>query len=134
MLCPVQSRAIYSTIYYLPVAVPGMPHYKERIESVIQEEMGWILLKEAEFPMGAMVTIMRAELSKDEEHITLWVSVLPAQFRDSVERQLKRMTLYLGEKLSKRVRMRFVPRIQFALDTGNDRIEEVDALLDTMTQ
>ncbi len=109
-----------------------MLHRKERVVSLMQEELNKLLTKEAEFPLGAIVTVMRIELAQEDKRALVWVSIFPAKFRESVQRQLKAMTPMLGGMLVRRLRMQFVPVLDFRIDDGNEHADEINRLLDSI--
>lgn len=109
-----------------------MLHRKERVVSLMQEELNRLLTKEAEFPLGAIVTVMRVELAEEDKRALVWVSIFPAKFRVSVQKQLKAMTPMLGGLLVRRLRMQHVPILDFRIDEGNEHADEINRLLDSI--
>ncbi len=105
---------------------------KQRVESLLREELNKLLKKEAEFPLGAMVTVMRVELQDEGEQATVWVSIFPKKFEQSIQKQLGRMTPMFGGMLVKRLRMQYVPKIHFRIDNSNETADEITRLLDAL--
>ena len=50
----------------------------QRVESLIQEELNQIILKEAEFP-GALVTVTAVMVQKDLDYANVMISVIPGE-------------------------------------------------------
>ncbi len=109
-----------------------MLHRKERVVSLLQEELNKILTKEAEFPLGAIVTVMRIELVQEDKRAVIWVSIFPARFRDSVLKQLKSMTPMIGGMMVRKLHMQHVPTLEFRLDEGNEYADNINRLLDSL--
>ncbi len=109
-----------------------MLHRKERVVSLMQEELNNLLHKEAEFPLGAIVTVMRIELVQEDKRALIWVSIFPAKFRESVQKQLKSMTPMFGGMLLRRLHMQHVPVLEFRLDEGNEYADNINRLLDSL--
>ncbi len=109
--------------------MPGKPHKKERLAELLHQEIDQLFLKETEFPLGAMVTLMRVELNADNTTATAWVSIFPKQYVDSVMQQLERSSKFFLHKLIRRLNRAEIPRLTFQHDVGNEQIDEIDRLL-----
>lgn len=100
----------------------------ERVNSLIQKELGKIICKEIEFPAGCLVTITRVSSSPDLLNAKVFISVLP---QEKIERVLEILgkTIYILQKqLDYKLRMRPIPKIRFVeeKETANAaRIEEL---------
>lgn len=105
-------------------------HRSERVESLIQRELGGIIARELEFG-GALVTIMSVEADKKLEHADIRVSVVPAEkSRESMD-VLAREAGRLQHLLLKKINIKPMPRISFSLDRGTENAAQVErALLD----
>jgi ribosome-binding factor A len=59
-------------------------YHKERLSSLIQKELGEIIAKEIEFPLGSLTTISEVEISRDFKKAVVWVSVIPGEVSEEV--------------------------------------------------
>lgn len=103
----------------------------EKVEILLREVIAEIILRDFTFPAGTMVTVTRANVSDDLFHATIYISVLA---KDTAgERQiLEELTHSAGDiqfTLNRKLRMRPVPRITFAIDQGEKRRERIEKLL-----
>lgn len=103
----------------------------EKVEILIREVIAGILLRDFPFSAGTMVTVTRAVVSHDLFHATIYISVLA---KDATgERQvLAELTRSAGDiqfTLNRKLRMRPVPRITFAIDQDEKRRERIEKLL-----
>lgn len=90
-----------------------------------------ILLRDIHFPEGVLVTVTRISASEDLYYADVFISVLASDAAGEKEvlNQLSRATGEIQHELNKRLRMRPVPRITFAIDQEEKRRERVEKLL-----
>ena len=105
-----------------------MNHRKERLNSLIREELAKIIMKELEFE-NALVTITEVETSDDLEVAVVNFSVLPSEKNEEVLKQLDKSRSYLRSFLMKKIKMRGCPQIRFKIDTGSENAAKVEKLL-----
>lgn len=103
----------------------------EKVVVLIREVTAEFLAREIVFPPGVMVTVTRVEPSGDLYYATVFISVFSANpaAEDATLAELKRMTGEIQHALNRKLRMRPVPRITFAIDEGEKRRERVEKLL-----
>ncbi|NQV13499.1 MAG: ribosome-binding factor A [Parcubacteria group bacterium] len=100
-----------------------------KVNSLVQEELGKIINEEVELPASIMVTIASVETSVDLNHATVNIIVTPKIKTPSTLRQLKRNIYHLQKSLNKRLVLRYVPKIRFAVDIVQDELDRVEELL-----
>ena len=105
-----------------------MKHRLGKVNSLIQEELGKILLREMEFE-GALVTVTEAEAGKNMDTALVRVSVLPSEKSAEVLRVLSGRRNYLQNLLADKIILRPMPKIIFEIDRGLERAAEVEKLL-----
>ena len=106
-----------------------MSRRTERIAHLIQREIGEVILKELTDVRIGFVTVSRVEVTTDLAYAKVHVSVMGTdkQKRDSLA-GLSHSASYLRTHLSKVLKMRTVPRLQFVEDKNLDhgfRINEI---------
>ena len=87
-----------------------------------------MLLKEIEFPKDILATITRVQTSPDLREAVIFVSVMPEEERDRILNFLAKRASFLQQKINKRLKMKFIPRIIFREETKTaeaGRIEEI---------
>jgi ribosome-binding factor A len=102
----------------------------ERVEALIQEELGRIILKEIEFPLGTLVTITRVSCSIDLANASIFVAVLPEEKVKRVLEILGKMVYVLQQILNKRLRMRPIPKIRFVEETQTAHAAKIEGLIE----
>ena len=88
-----------------------------RINELIKEEMGKILLRELDLEKGILVTVTRVSTSPNLYNANVFVSVYPQEHEKKVVQGLRGQIYELQQFLNKRLRMRPVPKIAFVEET-----------------
>ena len=101
----------------------------ERLNEVLKEELGQVILKELEFPLGALVTLTRVETSSELSQAKVFVSVFPENQAGAVLRILNSQIYFLQQKVNKRLLMRPVPKLVFCLEETTISASRVEELL-----
>jgi len=101
----------------------------QRLNELIKEELGKILLKKGDFPKGVLVTITRVETLADLSEAKVWISVLPEDKAEKVVGNLNKRIYFLQQKMNKILRMRIVPKIRFLVETKTKEAARVEELL-----
>lgn len=100
-----------------------------RVNEVIKRELGILLLREITFP-AQLVTIQQVDVTPDLKHAHVFVSIIGTE-----EQQHQSMAKLhdargqLQHDLSKRVVLKFTPRLHFKLDEAAERGDRVLNLL-----
>ncbi|MDO8574265.1 MAG: ribosome-binding factor A [bacterium] len=101
---------------------------KERINDLIGEELGRIIEKELEFP-GTLVTVVRVQVNKKMDRADIGFSVFPSEKADGALKTLNREKGNLRNLLKEKVKMKFMPQLEFEVDLGNEDAAHVEKLL-----
>lgn len=107
-----------------------MSHRILQINELIRHELAPLFLTEFEFPKNCLVTIIRVETSKDLHYAKVWISVMPTTFIPKVLARLKANVGHLQFLLNKKLTMRPLPRLNFAIDNTEQKAADIEALLD----
>lgn len=105
----------------------------QKLNSLVMKEVAGVIARELEFPIGCMVTVTRARVADDAESAKVWISVLPAE---QGERALEIITKNIGliqRIINRKLVMKFVPKLMFALDSANDKADHIVHVLDSLT-
>ena len=100
-----------------------------KVNSLIQEELGKIINEEAELPLDILVTIASVDTSPDLKHATINITVNPKIKTPSTLQRLDKKVFNLQKSLNKRLVLRYVPKIRFAVDIVQDKLDRVEELL-----
>ncbi len=100
----------------------------ERVSKLIREELAKIILRELEFP-DALVTITSVEVDKKLEHAKVNMSVIPSSEDEAALAVLVKATPHLQYLLMKKINIKPMPRIAFAIDRGPENAASVEKVL-----
>lgn len=101
----------------------------ERVSSLIREQLGELILREVDIPPGALATITDVEVDKKLEYARVKVSVVPSERGEAVFAALDRAAGHLQHLLMKKINIKPMPRIAFALDHGYENAAQVEKRL-----
>lgn len=111
-----------------------MSHRVAQINELIRHELAELILTEVEFPQGCFVTIVEVETSKDLRHATVWISVLPGYLLKKALDKLRVNIGHLQFLLNKRLSIKPLPRIRFAVDRTEEKAADIEQLLDRIKE
>ena len=100
-----------------------------KVNELIKQEVGKIILSEINFPADVMVTVIKAEASKDLRYADVFVSVLPFEKKEEVEEILKENIYFMQKILNKKLFMKPLPRIKFKIDDTGEYVGRIDKLI-----
>ncbi len=104
-----------------------MNYRPERVQSLIQEELGKLLLREVEFP--ALVTITSVEVNKKLDIARVKLSAMPSSFNEEVLSIAEKFQRKLQHFLMKKINIKPMPKIRFEIDYGAENAAKVEKLL-----
>lgn len=102
---------------------------RQRVAEAMREEASQILrlLKD---PGLGFATVTRVEVSRDLRHAKIFVSVLGGEEeRAATMAALERARGFVRGELGRRIRLRFVPEIQFVPDRSMEHGDRISRLL-----
>lgn len=102
----------------------------QRVESLIQEELAKILIREVEFPEGALVTVTGVDVDKKLERARVRLSVIPASQEKKALDSVTFRTGYLQHLLLKTLNIKPLPHLIFEIDHGNQNAAVVEKLIE----
>ena len=101
-----------------------------KINQLLQEELGAILLRELELPDGVLVTVTRVDASGNLQEAKVYISVMPEARLEDVFVVLNRNIYAVQQMLNKRLKMRPVPRIKRTIETKTSEAQRIEELLE----
>ncbi len=101
-----------------------------KINELIRQELGKIILSEIELEPGILTTVMAVETSEDLRHANVTVSVFPTQKGSQVLKRLETHIFDLQQSLNKKLKTHPVPKIRFILNSTEAESQEVESLIE----
>jgi ribosome-binding factor A len=104
---------------------------KDRIASALRREISEIIEHEIKDPRLGFVTITTVDVTSDLKSATVYFSSLNNKQEGLAT--LNRAKGYIKSSLANRVRMRYIPNIEFEIDNSYEYGEKIDALLEEIS-
>lgn len=101
----------------------------KRVNQLIKEKVAEILERELSFGKGVLVTIQNVDTSRDLRYAKVGISVMPFEKSEEVLKILKKQTPYIQKDLSRAIRLKFIPKIEFEIDRGEEKASRVEEIL-----
>jgi len=98
-----------------------------KVNQLIKEELAKILEKELPKNLG-IITVTEVETTSDLQLSTVWISVYGGDKEKAIEYIKEHLTQFQNF-LNKKLILRYVPKIQFKLDSSFDNMERIEGLL-----
>ena len=102
----------------------------EKLQELIKQEMGKMLLTDLKDPRIGFVTVTDVEMTGDLRSAKIFISVMGGE--EQVKNSLEGLQSALGfirREIGQRIKIRFTPEISFALDTSLDYGDYIQKLL-----
>lgn len=106
----------------------------EKVNELIKQEVGKTILSEINFSTDIMVTVMKAEVSKDLRYADVFISVLPFEKKEEAKEALKENIYFIQRILNKKLFMKPLPRIKFKIDDTGEYMGKIDTLIKASKQ
>ncbi len=102
---------------------------KEKLNKILQKELGQIILRELDLASDVMVTVTRVEVSLNGFFARVYISVLPVEKKEEIIRKIDRKIFFIQQQLNKKLKIRPVPKIEFVKEEKTEGAARVEELL-----
>lgn len=102
----------------------------EKINELIRQEVGKLILKEVDISRETLITITRAETSPDLKNATVYITVLPEVKEQETLREVKFKVFDIQQELNKILRIKSIPKIEFKIDKQAHAEQKIYELMD----
>lgn len=102
----------------------------QRVSDLLKEEIADIIMHKMKDPRIGFVTVTGVDLTDDLKMAIVYVSVLKEEEKSTSLEILNAAKSFVRSELSKRVRLRFIPSIDFRTDASIEYGSKIDKLLD----
>ena len=113
---------------------PAPKRRVEQLNTLVQQEVAKIILREIEFPADIFVTIAKVQVADDAESAKVWISVLPAAKQELALEKITNRIADIQRLLNRRLVMKFVPKLTFFIDESGERAAAVTKVLDSIAK
>ncbi|MEW6118318.1 MAG: 30S ribosome-binding factor RbfA [Nitrospirota bacterium] len=106
----------------------------QRLNILLREEIADIIMKKIKDPRLGFVTVTDVELSDDLKIAKVFISVLKEEDQELSLEILNSAKGLIRSEVSKRVRVKFIPTLEFRIDTSIARGDRIDRLLNEIRE
>lgn len=100
-----------------------------RVSDLLKEEIAEIIQRRLKDPRVGFVTVTDVETTDDLKMARVYISVLNKEERESTLGILNSAKSFIRTEVSKRVRMKSVPSLEFRLDTSVEYGAKIERLI-----
>lgn len=104
-----------------------MKHRQERLESILRKILTEFFLKHSQELTG--VSINRIELSEKINSATAFIKIHPTTAEKEVLEKIKRNKKKIWEYAASKIKIKYFPRLIFAIDKGEENRRKIEELL-----
>jgi ribosome-binding factor A len=101
----------------------------QRVSDLLREEIADIIMYKLKDPRVGFITVTGVDVTSDLKMATVYVSVLKAEEKKPTLEILQTARSFVRAELSKRLRMKFIPTVDFKLDSSIEYGDKIDKLL-----
>lgn len=104
-----------------------MSRRTEKVSALLHQEVGNYLLR---LELPALTTISKVEVTPDLKWSKVWITIMGDKIQhDQVLKILLENKRDLQDELSDKLTMKFVPRIKFVIDHGEEYAAHINELI-----
>ena len=105
----------------------------ERVQEALRQEISNIVQREIKDPRLGFITITKVDLTKDLRYARIYFSVL-GENKDKLLalKGLNSAKGYIKGLIGDRIKLRFMPQIEFRIDTSLEHTKEIYDILDKL--
>jgi len=101
----------------------------QRVSDLLRKEIADIIIYKLKDPRIGFITITGVDVTDDIKIARVYVSILKEEERKTTLEILSSAKSFIRTELSKRLKMKFVPSIEFRLDTSIEYGNRIEKLL-----
>jgi ribosome-binding factor A len=106
-----------------------MSNRLEKVNSLLEHEIGKILLKDFAFSPEVLVTLTRVDSSANLIEAKVYISVFPETKSAGIINALNKSVYDIQYKINRTLRMRPIPKIRFVKETEISKAARIEELL-----
>jgi ribosome-binding factor A len=111
-----------------------MSYHRERLREELHKEIGWAIANEMRDPrVPGIVTVTEVKLAPDCRNATVFVSIMgeEAEKKNAID-TLNKAAAFLQHVASKRIVVKFIPKLFFKLDNTIEQSNRLNDLFNTI--
>ena len=104
----------------------------QRVNQLIKKEVSQLLLREVESPKDILITVTRVETTPDLGQSKVFIGVIPEKNIEKIIESLNRKIYRIQQKMNKRLKMKYVPKIKFVEEKSTREAERIEKVLEKL--
>ncbi|OGY80056.1 MAG: ribosome-binding factor A [Candidatus Kerfeldbacteria bacterium RIFCSPHIGHO2_02_FULL_42_14] len=104
----------------------------ERVNTLMQQSLGEIVLREVELPQESFVTISKVQTSKDLQQARVLLMIQPEMQEAFIMQLLNKHRPYLQHLLHQQIKLRYSPKIFFVVDEQAKKVARIESILNRL--
>jgi ribosome-binding factor A len=101
----------------------------EKVSKLIKEEISLIFLYKLKDPAFGLITITNVKVSPDLRVAKIYFSVFDKEKRQLALEKMNEAKAFIRSELAQRIKIRFVPELDFYIDDTIDHVEKIEGIL-----
>lgn len=101
----------------------------QKVEKELHQCIGQALTEILFIDQGVMVTVVEVDAAQDLRSAKVFVSVFPDQYQEEVFHELDAIRVDIQKLISKKVRMKFLPKLSWHKDKAVNEIDRIGKIL-----
>lgn len=101
----------------------------QRVSDLLREEIADIIFFKLKDPRIGFLTVTGVDITDDLKIAVVYISILREEEKKSTLEILQSATKFIRSELSKRLKLKFIPSIDFRLDTSAEYGSRIEQLL-----
>lgn len=110
-------------------AVSIKPLRVQKVEKELHQCIGQALTEFLFIDQGVLVSVVEVDVASDMRSARVFVSVFPDDFKDEVFHELDAIRVDIQKEISKKIRMKFLPKLSWHKDKSVDEIDRIGKIL-----
>lgn len=122
-------KVISLLLFFIPRTLYFLSNRIQKINRLLKQELGRIILKDLDFPKGCLVTLTRVATTVDLGEAKVWISVFPEQKSTEIIQILNKRIYHLQRRINKILNLKRVPKIKFLIERKTKQAARIEELL-----
>ena len=101
-----------------------------RVAELVLAELSRLLLREFQDPSSGLLTVTRVEMTPDLRSARVYISVFGTVDPRDLLARIEKSKGHIRQTLAARVKLKYNPKLFFALDPGPEHQERIDRLIE----
>jgi ribosome-binding factor A len=101
----------------------------QRVGDLLRKEIADIVIYKLKDPRIGFITVTGVDVTDDIKNAKVYISILKDEDKETTLGILNSAKSFIRSELSKRLRMRFIPGLEFRLDSSIEYGSRIDRLL-----